>query len=582
MRGYGLRRLLKCDTQFRVSAIMILFAFAFGPQVAVAQEGAPAGIERGRQLYRQGLTASGDAFGCTTGNGIALSGAQISCVNCHRPSGFGSSEGGKYVPPITGPLLFAPRELNRNRIFYKMFKEAQPAQFAARLREPKMRPAYTPATLSRAIREGMDSSGQKLESEMPRCDLQSSDMENLVAYLKTLSVAYDPGVDSETVHLATVVSDGADPRRREAVLQTVHAFFDWMNTRAEGHRSRPNFSPNYHSDFKNSFQRWQLHVWDLHGPASTWNEQIEAEYRRQPVFAVVSGLVGGPWDPVARFCDAKHLPCVFPNTELPRTSQSGPGYSLYFSRGLELEAEALAGFLAANPNQPGLIVQIHTRDADGLVPAEAFARAAKAQIPGAQLRDLSVSGEQELCREVRRVTTSEHPPDVLVLWPGKYSAPVLAALSEAAPSVKSGKLKIVTLPAGALEVAQLHKPLVLPADLLFTYPYELPTVYYPRVFLVRQWMHSRKVDIVYPRLQFQTYYALTMLQFGLDQILDDFFRDYLVEVIEHEAESHLDNGTHPSLALGPGQRFASKGAYIVKLDAAAQDGFRAVSGWIVP
>ena len=65
-------------------------------------------------------------------------------------------------------------------------------------------------------------------------------------------------------------------------------------------------------------------------------------------------------------------------------------------------------------------------------------------------------------------------------------------------------------------------------------------------------------------------------------MLDDFFRDYLVEIIEHEAENALNPGVYPKLALGPAQRFASKGAFVVCLDPQAKGGIRAVSDWIVP
>ena len=538
-------------------------------------------VERGRQLYWHGLTRSGAPFTCSTGNGIALSGAQLSCVSCHRPSGFGASEGGKYVPPITGPILFAPRELNRNRIFYKLFKEAQPAEFSARLREPRMRPAYSEASLARAIRSGVDPANQVLDPEMPRCALNESDMKDLVAYLKTLSAARDPGVNANVVHLATIVSDEADPARRDAVLNTIRAFFNWMNTKVEGNRSRGNYSPYYHSDFKTSFQRWQLHVWELHGPPSTWNEQIRAQYKQQPVFAVVSGLVQGPWEPIARFCDAERVPCIFPNTELPRTSKSEYAYSIYFSRGLELEAQALAHFMADKKPHWSSIIQIHSSGVNGIVPADAFARAARNSMPGIQIRDEPVSTDQDMRNLIHHLGSEEHLPEALVLWPGSYSRTTLAALVEQAAALKS-RIKLITLPEDALEIVQEEKTSGLPANVLYTYPYELPSVYYPRVFRVRQWMHSRNIDIAYPRLQYQTYYALTMVQYGLDEILEDYYRDYLVEAIEHEAESHLDNGTHPALALGPGQRFASKGAYVVKIDPEAQGGIRAVSDWIVP
>jgi hypothetical protein len=60
-----------------------------------------------------------------------------------------------------------------------------------------------------------------------------------------------------------------------------------------------------------------------------------------------------------------------------------------------------------------------------------------------------------------------------------------------------------------------------------------------------------------------------------------FSRDYLIESIEQVAENALNPGTYPRLGLGPGQRFASKGAYVVALGAQAGV-VTPLSGWIVP
>jgi len=52
------------------------------------------------------------------------------------------------------------------------------------------------------------------------------------------------------------------------------------------------------------------------------------------------------------------------------------------------------------------------------------------------------------------------------------------------------------------------------------------------------------------------------------------------------AEDNLGKRTgttvYPALGLGPGQRFASKGAYIVKFVSAADNAIAAESAWIVP
>jgi hypothetical protein len=114
------------------------------------------------------------------------------------------------------------------------------------------------------------------------------------------------------------------------------------------------------------------------------------------------------------------------------------------------------------------------------------------------------------------------------------------------------------------------------------WPYEQPGAYHPRKFRVRAWMNSRRLPITHSHTQMQTYYAMTMLEFGLMHVITDFYRDYVMEIVEHLAESELNVGTHPELGLGPGQRIASKGAFIAELAPETRLGYRVVSDWIVP
>jgi hypothetical protein len=59
-------------------------------------------------------------------------------------------------------------------------------------------------------------------------------------------------------------------------------------------------------------------------------------------------------------------------------------------------------------------------------------------------------------------------------------------------------------------------------------------------------------------------------------------RDYLVELVEEMLSERLVNGYFSHLGLAPGQRFASKGGYLVRLSEPAGPKVVAASGWIVP
>jgi len=65
-------------------------------------------------------------------------------------------------------------------------------------------------------------------------------------------------------------------------------------------------------------------------------------------------------------------------------------------------------------------------------------------------------------------------------------------------------------------------------------------------------------------------------------MLDQFYRDYFIERVEHMVARSLVTSVYPRLSLGPGQRFASKGAYLVKYSKQPGITVEPVSDWIVP
>ena len=296
-------------------------------------------------------------------------------------------------------------------------------------------------------------------------------------------------------------------------------------------------------------------------------------YKVQPVFAVAGGLINSPWSPVAQFCNKEKIPCLFPNTELPKTADAENAYSFHFTRGLELEAEVLAIYLEKQPSPPQRIVQISFADPYGEIPANVFTKAVNRWVSGSQLESVSVLNTETFIEEISRINTRHREIDALVIWPGEHVSEVVTALQKHPP-----KIDVVTMPSNALDEWRKQHTQANNEGFLFSYPYELPTAYHPRAFLVHAWMRSNHIEVTHPTLQFQTYYMLTLLDYGMRNLLGDFYRDYFIEIIENEAESNLNNGTHPTLGLG--QRFASKGGYVVVPD--TKQGLRSVSKWIIP
>ncbi len=511
----------------------------------------PADPEPGRRIYQQGTAG------------------QPACASCHRRSGFGTSEGGVYVPRVTGPALFQPRQLRRADLFRNLYQEPQTQLYRERVRDPRLRPAYTPETLAAAVREGRDPAGRTLDPLMPRYRLSDGEMAALTAYLRGLSAAPSPGVDGETIHFATVVTDGVDPGRRDAMLGVMRAYVRWKNAETRHSAQRVGFSPWYRDEFQGAYRQWRLHVWELRGPAATWPEQLAAYYQAQPVFAVLSGLGVGSWRPVHGFCETAGIPCLFPNTGLPVTAPPGV-YSLYLSAGLTVEAQALARYL---PESPGRIVQVYRDVAEGRTPARAFRDAPGA---AARLEDRAIPPGQALTPAFWKRLVGETRPDTLVLWLDEKDAATLGPAADAFAPVRR-----IVLSASLLDEGEAAVPAGLREKVLLTWPYALPGHEEPLIYRVRAWMRARGIERTHERLQLATWLALAVADHSLTHLVENFSRDFFVESVEEEAENALDPGLFPSLSLGPGQRYASKGCYVVRL-AEPPGGVEAVSGWIVP
>lgn len=534
-------------------------------------------LKLGERIYHTGQLADGSPLIGTIQGDIRISGSQVSCVHCHRRSGYGTSEGGIYVLPITGPILYAPRELDRANLFKKLYTEIQPRTFWARMRSPKMRPAYTDDTLARAIRDGIDASGRVLASTMPRYELDDQNMAYLTAHLKTLAAKPDPGVDEQVIYFATIVGPNTDSKAQHAMVSTLNKFVEWMNLDTVGDTRNPNFSPYHRSQFIKAYRLWQLDVWRLGDDPSQWQSELETYYAKRPVFALISGMVRGTWYPIQQFLERKKVLCLFPHTDLTRSDEPSV-YSIHFTRGLDLEADVIGRYLLLNPpaNTPSRVIQLYQNTLTGTVPAQRLKRLLDTN-PIYAVEHHEFDTPVVLRQQLATLSAQHGAIDTLIVWPGQDVATTFNVLVSY-PNVASR----IMLPAAVVDILPSALPAKFEQRLLLSYPYSLPSAYHPRRFRVRAWMRTQGLEVTHPRIQFNTYYALTLAQFGLEHIVDNFSRDYLLEYIEHEAENSLNPGTYPRLSLGPGQRFASKGAYIVKLATQGPHRIIAASDWIVP
>ncbi|WP_446902053.1 c-type cytochrome [Burkholderia sp. YIM B11467] len=545
----------------RLARWVLLAALCASAGHALADDAAAPVVpaDAGEAIFQRGILGSGAPLEAAHQDGVRLRGAAAACVNCHRRSGLGSKEGNNTIPPVTWRYLVHPREQTAEDLDIPYVPGMRTD------REP-----YTEERLARALRDGVDPEGRPLGSLMPQYALGDADMAALTGYLKRLDRRKPSGVTDTVLHFATIVTPDADPVKRAGMLDVLQHYFADKNTFPFG------TTPPLRSTRRMMFmvnRHWELHVWELKGPPDTWRAQLTQFLARQPVLAVVSGLGGRNWAPVHDFCEAEAVPCLFPNVEVP-VETDHDFYSVYFSRGVLLESDLIAKRILDEagarppPQAVKTVWQVYRSGDNGERGARALAAALKAH--GIAVSNRALGSGDSVARALRRLPRD----DVLVLW---LRPPDLAALAHVPPASDTvfmsgllGGLDNTPLPTSWRGVTRI------------AYPFDLPEGRRVRVDYAFGWFSIRRIPMVAPQVQADTYLACGLLAETLSHLVDAFVREYLVERIQDMLERRILTGYYPRLTLAPGQRFASKGGYIVRFAGPDRLKLSADGGWIVP
>jgi len=503
---------------------------------------AESNLEVGRALYEKGLRADGKPLTAIVSGDVEILGTQFSCDSCHGISGMGSKEASVIVPIIAGSKLFAPA--------------AQPA-----------RPAYDLDSLTKVLRDGVTPTGRQLDKLMPRFRLTDNEVQAMAAYLRTLTTDPSPGVGEWTIRFATVVSDNSSVDEQNAVLAVIKRFAEEKSrqTRIEGKRWDRGTTPE--SRLHTIHRDWVLDVWKLNGDEAGWAKQLSNYYEKNPVFAIIGGLLPENPEPLARFCEQNEIPCVLPSTRFP---VPGDGnlynlYSLYYSTGLGLEADLIATDLqdvAFNK-----LVQVYcepsaARAADRLehdltIPANKTAR-----INFDCAKEVPVDRVKALMKVTGKA--------VIVFWLDKKQLSNISVPAGSRVYLSSTLIgdKLESLPVSGSDSVYL------------AHPYRLPGKIDPAFRRLQAWAKVRKIALQYPRLQSEAFFS-SLLMSEMVKHLDGFYiRKYMLDLIGHTQGMDLYLPYYPRATFGPGQIFLSKGGYILPVVHGKLDTHK--TEWILP
>ncbi len=593
-----------CKT-FRLAIFIFLI-------IPVNSYSADSEVVKGRRIYMEGQLPSGGVLKGVR-NGVEFTGKEAACVACHRPSGMGSVEGDIEVPPITGNYLYRTGDLMLATMDPRGGKRFNQAH------EP-----YTDKTLATAIRKGENVSGQQMTPLMPHYDFKDDELRALIAYLKQLSQHHSPGVTADEIHFATVITPDADKARSDMLVRMLKRGFAQKNgsTVSGSKRTGRRHMVTAAEMVLGTERNWVLHIWELKGSPETWKKQLEDYYHSEPVFAILSGISGSSWQPVSEFCEEQKIPSWFPSVDIPVTSGDG-FYTLYFHDGVKLEASVLAKYI--NDDQqitPDRIVQIYRDDALGRGAALALTNVFKnsnIKIENHFFNPTDLSALKSLLAGLGS-------KDAAMLWLKSTDLSLLSSIDVPSSNVfVSGRMsgEKIALPPNWKQVAKI------------IYPYELPEKRQVSLNYFHRWMRFNMIPIEDEPLQAETYFALEFLTETIAEMLDNLYRDYLIERVESMlsrsqssnsevrdrtrqvmrwstrtprgtpqqaakieqsaagAEKHIPGANYaeapsksttiyPRMSLGVSQRFASKGAYIVRFDDKEKYKIQPLTTWIVP
>lgn len=557
--------------------LLLIIGACTGPALAGDGEVSPTvggvppdeALRRGERLYLDGLLPSGEPIEGVVQGDIPINGRMFSCSSCHLRSGVGTVEGGVVTLPTNGEWLLKPME---SLDMPRSVRDKVSVQLQGRLQ----RPAYTDETLARVLRTGEDPAGRSLGLAMPRYQIEDDMMAQFIYYLRNLSAVPSPGVTDSELRFATVIADDVAPELADAVFLALQAHVRDRNSQTRRQQHRSASAPFYRWESYTSYRTIILDRWDLTGPRPTWRAQLEAYQRKQPAFALLGGISGGDWTPIHQFCEQNRIPNILPLTRLPHISATD-WYSLYFSKGWYQEGETVARYIRNLPDDLAAlpVVQVFRPTDEGRMLARGV-RETRALLGQAPAVEESLAPDSTLDDAQWQDLVETNGRSIYVLWLGADDLEAInrIAMSDTPP-------EMIFLSAELLDQRFDGIPASLRGRIYLTYPQTLPQDQKRIQLVARQWLRARNVQIDDDLLNSQLYFIGWLLSGVIKKMGADFYRDRFVDIIDMMRDEYYSIGSYPRVSFGPGQRYASKGCYIVQLNDGETVDLIPKSGWVV-
>lgn len=509
-------------------ACLGLSAFMFGQfslsASAQAQaEQLTAAEQRGKQIYLRGESAGSPEITVMLGGGdTEVPATSFACANCHGLTGEGTEEGGLTAPSLIWSALASSHTsaLTTNE-----------------------RAAYTEATLARAVRKGLDSSGVRLHPGMPQYSLTDEQAADLIAYLKKLGHELEPGLSQTNIKIGVALPmTGPLASLGQDIKNTLSASF------AEA---------NEHGGIYG--RRFELVVEDSHGDVSGTMEATRRLVERDGVFALAGSFEPKGANDTNEFLKRTEVPLVGPVTLSPHLALPPNRFIFYLLPTFQNQARSLIDFISTQ--QP----KSHERKVNAAViymKGELEADALEGLRAQARLRSVDITFEQSYetgrfapARVVEAI--ARRKPDYVFFFGA--SADIAACAREMervhlnAPLVSS----VMMLGREAFDLSPETA-----ARTLLAYPSALPDQSDFAEFL--DVMQRRGIRLSSPAFQAIAYASAKTLIEAIKLSSRKLSRATLISALEGLRDYRT--GVIPPVSFGPNRRVGVEGSFVVGID----------------
>lgn len=485
----------------------------------------------GQLIFQKAESPSGAQISGRVGQGQAeVSGQAVACGNCHGEDGRGRAEGGIEPPNILWSELTKP---------YGHLH----AHGGGRKHGP-----FDEAALKRALVQGVDPDGNRLDAAMPRFLMSEKDFQSLLAYMKRLEQVRDPGVGDTTLRVATLLPPAV---RGPGGVGDMAALGDSLQQVLSGYFNTLNSTGGIHG------RRLELVTQRLPAEAAAARDTMK-QVLASGVFALVAPYASGMEAELSAQARDAQVPVLGPLTLYPEDVLASNPQVFHLLAGVPELAQALGqhGLNSLNlAEQPLLLLHPDTEGGRGV---------------------LQVVRDALAKRGLKQV-------QALAYTPGASDVKALAAQVQAAKAAALMPLGIgLDIPGLARELHTrdhwtrwlVPGPLAtreltaLPADykgsVTLAYPSAPGDLRAEALAALNKLLPPRPEGRPPHAMQVATYSAAQLLAEGLRRTGRDLSRRKLLAQLE-QVQS-FETGLMPRLSYNADRRIGAMGAYLVGLD----------------